>query len=72
MREHAGFAVDVGDLALDRGGCAVTRVESEGAEFLGERRDVDDRRADGAGAHGSTAFLPVAGSTSSSFLSDME
>ena len=61
MREHAGIAIDIGDLALDRRGCAVTGIEGESAEFLGERRDVDDGRADGAGSDGEHGFLAGGG-----------
>ena len=61
MREHAGVAVDVGDLALDRGGCTVTGIVGEGAEFLDERRDVDDRGTDGAGTNGKHGFLAGSG-----------
>jgi hypothetical protein len=40
MREHTSVAIDVGDLAFDRRGCAITRIESERAKFLDEWRDV--------------------------------
>jgi hypothetical protein len=62
VHEHAVVAVDIGDLAFDRGGGAVTGIVGEGATTDGptvpERTDR-------------VAFLPVAASRSSSFLSDM-
>jgi hypothetical protein len=61
MHEQAGFAVDVGDLALDRGGCAVTGIEGEGAKFLDHRRDVHDGRPHGSGANGEHGFLAGSG-----------
>ena len=61
MRQHAGFAIDVGDLALDRRGCAVAGIVGEGAEFLGERRDVHHRRAEVPERTGSDGLLAGSG-----------
>ena len=39
MQQHAGVAIDVGNLALDRCGCTITGIERESVEFLGQRGD---------------------------------
>jgi hypothetical protein len=72
MREHAGVAIDVGDLALDRGGCTITGIEGEGAEFLGERRDFDAGRTNGARADGENGLFAGNGIDEFEFLFGQE
>ena len=51
VQQDAGIPVDVGDLAFAGSGQAVAGIKRECAEFLVQRRDVDD-----AGAHRSGTY----------------
>ena len=51
VQQHAGIAVDIGDLAVAARGRAVAGVEGEDAEVTVELADIDHVRADGAGQH---------------------